>query len=98
MPSLYSDFTPQRHANPDGFTANTTAWMDALCKAAQVGLLPPDGADRGTLSIRTGDALLRSLETKEWGRPLALRTVIVGIHVFPTSCLQCQYLDLGLSG
>ena len=78
LPSLYSDFTLQRYSNPDGFAANTTAWIEALTKAAQAGLLPSIGADRNTLSVETGDVLLRSLETKEWGRPLALRTVIVG--------------------
>ncbi|CAF9939735.1 MAG: Charged multivesicular body protein 7 [Alectoria fallacina] len=76
LPSLYSDFTLQRYSNPDGFAANTAAWIDALTKAARAGLLPSDGADRDTLSLRTGENLLRSLETKEWGRPLALRTVI----------------------
>lgn len=76
LPSLYSDFTLQRYSNPDGFAANTTAWMVALTKAARAGLIPSDGADRNTLSVRTGETLLQSLETKEWGRPLALRTVI----------------------
>lgn len=85
LPSLYSDFTLQRYSNPDGFAANTTAWIDALIKAARAGLLLSDGGERDTLSLRTGEILLKSLETKEWGRPLALRTVIVGI-----TCLQPQ--------
>lgn len=76
MPSLYSDFTLQRYSNPDGFAANTAAWIDALTKAARAGLLPSDGADCDTMSLKTGETLLRSLATKEWGRPLALRTVI----------------------
>ncbi|KAM0801760.1 Snf7-domain-containing protein [Usnea florida] len=76
LPSLYSDFTLQRYSNPDGFAANTTAWIGALAKAARAGLLPSIGADHDTLSLRTGNSLLQSLETKEWGRPLALRTVI----------------------
>ena len=80
LPSLYSDFTLQRSSNPDGFAANTAAWIDVLGKAAQAGLLPAPGNDHDTLSIRTGENLLQSLETKEWGRPLALGTVIVGIH------------------
>lgn len=82
MPSLYADFTLQRHSNPDGYAANTLVWINALSKAAQAGLVPADGGDHDTLSLRTGDALLQSLETKEWGRPLALGPVIVGIHTF----------------
>lgn len=78
LPSLYSDFTLQRYSNPDGFAANTAAWIDALTKAARAGLLPSDGANHDTLSVRTGEVLLQSLETEEWGRPLALRAVIVG--------------------
>lgn len=79
LPSLYSDFTPQRSSNPDGFSANIAAWQDVLGKAAQAGVLPAyAGAASDTLSFRTGEILLQALETKEWGRPLALGTVIVG--------------------
>lgn len=78
LPSLYSDFTLQRHVNPDGFAANVAAWEDVLQKATQAGLIPAPGNARDTLSLRTSEQLLSSLETKEWGRPLALDTVIVG--------------------
>ena len=82
LPSLYSDFTPQRSSNPDGFRANIAAWQDALGKAAQAGILPAyTGAASDTLSLGIGETLLHALETKEWGRPLALGTVVVGIHV-----------------
>lgn len=78
LPSLYSDFSLQRDTNPDGYAANVIAWETALTEAAQRGLITadPDGPD--FLSLRTGEELLQSLETKEWGRPLALETVIVG--------------------
>ena len=78
MPSLYSDFTVQRHTNPDGYTANVAAWEEALQEAARAGLLhaPCDAHD--TFLLKTGEDLLQSLETKEWGRPLALDAVIVG--------------------
>ena len=50
----------------------------------------PGGPD--FLSLRTGEALLQALETKEWGKPLALDAVIVGggiqLHSF-ASCAQC---------
>ena len=80
MSSLYSDFSLQRSSNPDGYEANVSAWVQALSKAAQAGLLPEHGSERDRLSLKTGEVLLKSLETKEWGRPLALETVIVGIY------------------
>ncbi|MCJ1454331.1 hypothetical protein MMC28_004684 [Mycoblastus sanguinarius] len=76
LPSLYADFSLQRQANPDGFAANTSAWRDALGKAAKAGLIPAPDNVHDTLSLRTGEKLLQSLETKEWGRPLALGAVI----------------------
>lgn len=78
LPSLYSDFTLQRSSNPDGFVANVSAWENALRKAAQAGLIPAPDNGHDTLSLRTGEELLQALTTKEWGRPLALGTVIVG--------------------
>ena len=78
LPSLYSDFTVQRYANPDGYAANVAAWEEALRKAVRAGLIPAPGNTHDILSLRTGEDLLRSLETKEWGQPLALETVIVG--------------------
>ena len=78
LPSLYSDFSLQRHTNPDGYAANVAVWEEALQKAAAAGFLPASGDAHDTLSLRTGEPLLRSFETKEWGRPLALETVIVG--------------------
>ena len=78
LPSLYSDFTLQQYTNPDGYAANVAAWEEALQKAARAGLIPAPGNAHDMLSLSTGEDLLRSLETKEWGRPLALKTVIVG--------------------
>ena len=77
LPSLYSDFSSQRYSNPDGFTANVTAWSQVLWKAARAGLLPTDGGETEKLSLLYGKSLLQSLETKEFGEPLALGTVIV---------------------
>ena len=68
----------QRYSNPDGYTANTNAWIEALSRAAQAEALPGPNDSRNTLSLETGDFLVRSLETKECGIPLALGTVIVG--------------------
>ncbi|CAF9914300.1 MAG: hypothetical protein HETSPECPRED_001944 [Heterodermia speciosa] len=78
IPSLYSDLSLQRANNPDGFSANISAWENALRQAAKAGLIPAPGNSRDTLSLRTGEELLQALTTKEWGRPLSLGTVIVG--------------------
>lgn len=75
IPSLYSDFRLQRTANPDGYSANIAAWETGLSHALQEGLIP-EGKD--VLSLRTGDAVLQALDTREWGKPLALAAVIVG--------------------
>ena len=85
LPSLYSDFTPLRSSNPDGYTANISAWLTALQAAARAGKIPaPTGAgsvpDR--LSITTGEEMLQALETKEHGRPLALASVFVSPQAF----------------
>lgn len=82
LPSLYSDFQLQRTSNPDGFEANYTTWIETLSKAAWTGLLPAHGPNRTILSLEVGNDLLQALETKEYGRPLALGTVVVG-----TQCL-----------
>ena len=82
LASLYSDFTQQRTHNPDGYASNITAWVTGLAHATKAGVVP-GGPD--LLSLRTGDALLQALETKEWGRPLALDAVIVGGRIFQQS-------------
>lgn len=90
MSSLYSDFGTQRKSNPDGFAANVAAWTDVLCKATRAGVLPTsDGLGHENFSILVGRPLLRSLETKEWGQPLALQTVIVK----PPSAEACFETD-----
>lgn len=78
MPSLYSDFRVQRITNPDGYTANVSAWQMALAHAAQEGMIPSRGSSNNLLILQTGQELLQALETKEWGQPLALGTVVVG--------------------
>ncbi|EON61088.1 hypothetical protein W97_00299 [Coniosporium apollinis CBS 100218] len=76
LASLYSDFRYQQATNPDGYVANINAWRKALIDASRAGLLPGQGASNDLLSIRTGEELARALETKQWGRPLALGAVI----------------------
>ena len=74
LSSLYSDFQIQQSINPDGYTANVSAWVSALTQATFAGKVA-NGKDR--LSLKVGRELLQDLETKEWGRPMALGAVIV---------------------
>ncbi|KAI9886259.1 MAG: CCA tRNA nucleotidyltransferase, mitochondrial [Watsoniomyces obsoletus] len=76
LPALYSDFRQLHEVNPEGYTANISAWQSALAHASREGIIPgPDGSEN-LLILSTGEELLRELETKEWGRPLALGTVV----------------------
>ncbi|KAF3926281.1 hypothetical protein ABW20_dc0108184 [Dactylellina cionopaga] len=75
LPSLYADFTPLQTVNPDGYTANTTAWKSALAKACHAGLIPSSSStDRLVLPVTS--SLLPSLTTREYGTPTALGCVI----------------------
>ncbi|KAL8705162.1 MAG: hypothetical protein Q9201_001699 [Fulgogasparrea decipioides] len=78
LPSLFSDFSTQRHANPDGYLANVNTWRDVLCKATAAGLISGHDGTTRRFSFETGPHLLQELESKEWGRPLALDAVVEG--------------------
>lgn len=73
LPSLYSDFRRLRTNNPNGFLANVTTWKTVLSAASRQGVLPNT---QDTLILHTGEELVSSLATREWGRPLALGTVV----------------------
>ncbi|KAH7063334.1 Snf7-domain-containing protein [Macrophomina phaseolina] len=76
LASLYSDFRIQQANNPDGYNANITAWRQALTDAARAGLVPSQTGAYNLLTLGTGEALLRELTSKDFGRPLALAAVI----------------------
>ncbi|KAK3069974.1 hypothetical protein LTR53_011260 [Teratosphaeriaceae sp. CCFEE 6253] len=77
LASLYSDFQYQRQTNPDGYQANATAWLRALTTAAKAGLIPAQiGAQNDRFTIHAGEDLSRALQTQEFGRPLALGSVL----------------------
>ncbi|RFU26599.1 hypothetical protein B7463_g9731, partial [Scytalidium lignicola] len=76
LAALYSDFRQLRTLNPDGYDANIEAWRKGLADAARDGQIPTKGSKPNLLAIRVDTELLPALETKEWGRPLALGTVI----------------------
>ncbi|KAK1060265.1 hypothetical protein LTR74_011985 [Friedmanniomyces endolithicus] len=75
--SLYSDFRSQRQTNSDGYQANASAWLRALTAAAKAGLVPAQaGSQHDRFTLHTGEELLRGLQTTEFGRPLALGSVL----------------------
>lgn len=77
LPALYSDFQSQRTLNPDGYQANISAWRRALAKITKSGLAPsPGGAKHNLLVLNCDEQLLRALESKQYGRPLALGAVV----------------------
>lgn len=76
LPALYSDFRSQKTLNPDGYQANISAWRRALSRLASEGLLTRHTADASPLVVPIDNALLRQLESKQYGQPLALGTVI----------------------
>ncbi|KAK0714807.1 Snf7-domain-containing protein [Lasiosphaeris hirsuta] len=77
LPALYSDFQSQRTLNPDGYQANVSAWRRALSRLVRSGLAPsPRGATPSLLVLNSNEQLLRALETKQYGRPLAVGTVV----------------------
>ncbi|KAI9713443.1 MAG: hypothetical protein M1820_000825 [Bogoriella megaspora] len=76
LASLYSDFRIQATTNPDGYQANISAWKKALADAAKAGYIPSQGGSNDLLAFRMGEELLQALESKRWGRPLALGSVI----------------------
>ncbi|RDL40009.1 Uncharacterized protein BP5553_04349 [Venustampulla echinocandica] len=74
--ALYSDFRPLRTLNPDGYNANISAWLKGLSSATLAGAVPSSSAKPNLLTLTIDEDLLRALDTKEWGRPLALGVVI----------------------
>jgi charged multivesicular body protein 7 len=76
LPALYSDFRPQRTLNPDGYRANISAWRHAISRLASQGALARHHGDSSPLVVKIDNALLRQLESKQFGQPLALGTAV----------------------
>lgn len=70
---MYSDFRALQSLNPDGFAANVEAWKKGLAAALREGCVPSSG---DLLVLRVDESLMHALETREWGRPLALGAVL----------------------
>jgi charged multivesicular body protein 7 len=62
--------------NPDGYAANIAAWQKGLTDALREGYVPGRDSTSELLVLRVNENLLRELETKDWGRPLALGAVV----------------------
>ncbi|KXS98306.1 hypothetical protein AC578_6829 [Pseudocercospora eumusae] len=77
LASLYSDFRLQRNTNPDGYHANSSAWLRALSSAAKAGLIPSQTlSSNSRFILESSPELLRELQTQEYGQPLALGAVL----------------------
>ncbi|EWY85080.1 hypothetical protein FOYG_12360 [Fusarium oxysporum NRRL 32931] len=76
LAARYSDFRSQRTLNPDGYQANISAWRQALSDLVAKGKISHRGSSPDHLVLKLDDSLLRSLEHKEFGQPLALGTVV----------------------
>ncbi|KAM0348759.1 hypothetical protein ACHAPU_004198 [Fusarium lateritium] len=76
LPARYSDFRPQRTLNPDGYQANISAWRQALSDLVAKGMISHRGSNPDHFVLKLDGSLLRSLENKEYGQPLALGTVV----------------------
>ncbi|KAH6676351.1 Snf7-domain-containing protein [Halenospora varia] len=76
--ALYSDFRPLQTTNPDGYTANINAWLSGLSSASLAGAISSSSQthQHDLLTLSINQKLLSELETREWGRPLALGTVV----------------------
>ncbi|KAH0847569.1 hypothetical protein FOPE_00798 [Fonsecaea pedrosoi] len=73
LPSLYSDLSLQRTSNPEGHTANVTAWSSALTRATVAGQIPHG---QHHLILQTSDELLNALASPTYGRPSGLGSVV----------------------
>ncbi|CAG8253979.1 unnamed protein product [Penicillium nalgiovense] len=73
LPSLYSDFTPQKKTNPDGYAVNVAAWEHALNRAAKRGYTSSRGVrvrSGSTVSAKSGATSAKRKKTDH----LILRT------------------------
>lgn len=79
IPALYSDFRSLQNTNPDGYHANVSAWRRGLASLVRAGLAPTGSGSSSTpnhIVLSADESLLRALESKQYGRPLALGAVI----------------------
>ena len=62
--------------NPDAYHANVLAWKHAIARLAQDGMLAKVDANSGAFIVDIDEGLQRSLEHRQFGRPLALGTAV----------------------
>ncbi|KAF8421269.1 Snf7-domain-containing protein [Tirmania nivea] len=96
LTSLYSDFRPLTRTNPDGYSANISAWLSLLTDAASHGFLPSSSSSTSpdTLALTVNASLISSLARDDVGRPLAIGAVISDSikskHLIPLSTFLQQ--------
>lgn len=100
---MYSDFSSQRTTNPDGYQANISAWRRGLASLVRAGLAPAGSGSSSSpnhVILNADESLLRALESKQYGRPLALGAVVreaaqqkdlIPLHDFLSSQLSIYY-------
>lgn len=76
LPALYSDFRQQATLNPEGFQANVHAWKRGLSNAALAGHIPSKSTTRSHLVLDLDESILNALTSPQYGRPLALGSVL----------------------
>lgn len=62
----------QKTSNPEGYSANVSAWSSALTRASLAGQLPLEQR----LILQTSDDLLNALASSQYGRPSGLGCVL----------------------
>ncbi|KAK3996185.1 vacuolar-sorting protein SNF7 [Cladorrhinum sp. PSN332] len=95
LPALYSDFTPQKSLNPDGYTANLSAWRRGLSVVVKSGLAPSLKSKSSSVFVLNCDeqALSRAFESKQYGRPLALGEVMKEMYKAGDLIPLSQFLE-----
>lgn len=69
LPSLYSDFSPLKELNPEGYTANVEAWSQLLTTASSTGYLEHE-------IVVPSKGLPSHMSHKTYGEPKCLGTIL----------------------
>ena len=72
--SLYSDFSPLKSSNIEGYNANVKFWQSLLEDCVSNSALP---SNKHKLVLEYDDSLTHDVTLSKYASPLALRAVIV---------------------
>jgi len=73
LPSLYADFRPLKHNNPEGYLANIHVWQSALSHALSQNTFQNDSI----LVLDITSQFLSDISFPPYGRPLGIASVVV---------------------